>query len=91
MVSARSAEKIAARKEEKLRIGSATCNEFPGGNRGREMKYMTVLLISTTFSSGQYNGLVVQQGEFTWIADSRSSTKADRGRRLDVSLAIMVD
>jgi hypothetical protein len=46
MVSARSAEKIAAMKEEKLRIGKATCNEFPGGNRGREIKYMTVLLIS---------------------------------------------
>lgn len=63
MVSARSAEKIAARKEEKLRFGKATCSEFSGGNRGREIKYMTVLLISTTFSSGQYNGFIVQQGD----------------------------
>jgi hypothetical protein len=38
MVSARSAEKIAARKEEKLRIGKVTCSEFPGGIRGREIK-----------------------------------------------------
>jgi hypothetical protein len=38
MVSARSAEKIAARKEEKFRVGKATCSEFPGGNRGREIK-----------------------------------------------------
>jgi hypothetical protein len=38
MVSARSTEKIAARKEEKLRIGKATCSEFPGGNSGREIK-----------------------------------------------------
>jgi hypothetical protein len=58
IVSPRSAEKIAARKEEKLRFGKATCSEFPGGNRGREIKYMTVLLIST-IASGQYNGLVV--------------------------------
>jgi hypothetical protein len=91
MVSARSAEKIAARKEERLRFGKATCSEFSGGNRGREIKYKTVLLISTTFSSGQYNGFIVQQGEFTRISDSRSSTKADRRRRLDMSLAIMID
>jgi hypothetical protein len=90
-VSARSAEKIAARKEEKLRFGKATCSELPGGNRGREIKYMTVLLISTTFSSGQYNDLVVQQREFTGISDSRNSAKADRGRGLDISLAIVVD
>ena len=38
MVSARSAEKIAARKEEKFKVGKATCSEFPGGNRGREIK-----------------------------------------------------
>jgi hypothetical protein len=38
MVSARLAEKIAARNEEKLRIGKATCSEFPGGNRGRDIK-----------------------------------------------------
>jgi hypothetical protein len=91
MASARSAEKIAARKEEKLRFGKATCSEFPGGNNGREIKYMTVLLISTTFSSGQYNGFIVQQGGFTGISDSRSSAKADRGRRLDMPIAIMVD
>ena len=90
MVSARSTEKIAARKEEKLRFGKATCSEFPGGNRGREIKYMTVLLTST-ISSGQYNGLVVQRGEFTGISDSRSSAEADRGRRLNISLVIVVD
>ena len=38
IVSARSAEKIAARKEEKFRVGKATWSEFAGGNRGREMK-----------------------------------------------------
>src|ERR1700761_3689603 len=37
MVSARSAEKIAARKEEKLRVGKAIWRELPGGNRGREI------------------------------------------------------
>src|SRR6266702_2786024 len=49
IVSARSAENIAARKEEKLRVGKAICRELPGGNRGREIKYTTVLFISTTF------------------------------------------
>jgi hypothetical protein len=38
MVSARSTEKIAARKDEKFRVGKATWREFPGGNRGREIK-----------------------------------------------------
>jgi hypothetical protein len=49
-------------------------SEFPGGNRGREIKYMTVLLISTTFTSAQFNGLVVQRGEFTGISDSSSES-----------------
>src|SRR6266404_3416936 len=49
IVSARSTENIAARKEEKVRVGKATCRELPGGSRGREIKYTTVLFISTAF------------------------------------------